>query len=241
VRAEVKQGHELFFGKAACVQCHVGSRFTDNNFHNIGIGWDEKTRRLPTKDAIQTTNGHRCNEGFGEAIRGAFKTPDAALVTSRAPYMHDGSVATLREGVEYYNRGGQPESVSRSEDAAEASASRPPRSTRSCAMMKALDGDRLRRHRAREIPEIGASYRRTRRGRLRHFCATGLRVNGPDGADRAHARLDAFERHAAKASRRRRHGFLSKNARMSWHALVEQKPERASRCRIALGTRRASR
>ena len=44
VSAEVKAGHELFFGKAGCNQCHLGQSFTDNTFHNLGVGWDPKTR-----------------------------------------------------------------------------------------------------------------------------------------------------------------------------------------------------
>ena len=47
-------------------------------------------------------------EVTGEDVdRGAFKTPTVREVTKRAPYMHDGSVATLREVVELYNRGGE--------------------------------------------------------------------------------------------------------------------------------------
>ena len=105
VPAEVKLGHELFFGKAGCVQCHVGSRFTDNNFHNIGIGWDDTSRAFADEGRYVATKG-TVNESFGAADRGAFKTPTLREVTRRAPYMHDGSVATLREVVEYYNRGG---------------------------------------------------------------------------------------------------------------------------------------
>jgi len=105
VSAEVKLGHEVFFGKGGCVQCHVGSRFTDNNFHNIGVGWDEKTKTFSDEGRYQTTKG-TANEGFAESDRGAFKTPTLREVSKRAPYMHDGSVATLREVMEYYNRGG---------------------------------------------------------------------------------------------------------------------------------------
>jgi cytochrome c peroxidase len=105
VSAQVKLGHELFFGKAACVQCHVGSRFTDNSFHNIGIGWNEKTKTFSDEGRYTITKG-TIDEKFGDSDRGAFKTPTLREVSKRAPYMHDGSVATLREVVEYYNRGG---------------------------------------------------------------------------------------------------------------------------------------
>jgi len=40
VSAEVKKGHDLFFDKAGCNQCHLGQNFTDSTFHNLGIGWD---------------------------------------------------------------------------------------------------------------------------------------------------------------------------------------------------------
>ena len=58
VPAEVKLGHELFFGKAGCVQCHVGSRFTDNNFHNIGIGWDDSDAGVRRRGALRDDQGH---------------------------------------------------------------------------------------------------------------------------------------------------------------------------------------
>ena len=101
----VKRGHDLFYGKGSCNQCHVGSRFTDNTFHNIGVGWDEKTKTFSDEGRYQTTKG-TANEGFAESDRGAFKTPTLRDVARHAPYMHDGSMATLRDVVEYYNRGG---------------------------------------------------------------------------------------------------------------------------------------
>ena len=93
-----KVGHGLFFDKANCVQCHVGSNFTDSGFHNIGIGWDPQRRAFADEGRAIVT-------GKPED-RGAFKTPTLREVARRAPYMHDGSIATLREVVEYYNRGG---------------------------------------------------------------------------------------------------------------------------------------
>jgi cytochrome c peroxidase len=103
VSAAVKQGHEVFFGKGACNQCHVGSRFTDNTFHNIGIGWNAATKTFADEGRFQLTRG---TPAAADADRGAFKTPTLREVSKHAPYMHDGSVATLREVVEYYNRGG---------------------------------------------------------------------------------------------------------------------------------------
>jgi cytochrome c peroxidase len=99
VSAEVKQGHDLFFGKAGCNQCHLGSNFTDGSFHNLGVGWNAATRTFADEGRYVVTKR--------EADRGAFKTPTIRDVTRRAPYMHDGSVATLREVVELYDRGGE--------------------------------------------------------------------------------------------------------------------------------------
>ena len=98
VAAAVQLGDELFFGKAGCNQCHVGQSFTDGRFHNIGVGWDAVSSRYADEGRFVVTKQ--------EADRGAFKTPTLRDVASRAPYMHDGSVATLRDVVELYDRGG---------------------------------------------------------------------------------------------------------------------------------------
>jgi len=140
VPAEVKQGHELFFGKGGCVQCHVGSRFTDNNFHNIGIGWNEKTQSFADEGRYVTTKG-TANEGFATSDRGAFKTPTLRELTRRAPYMHDGSVATLREVVEYYNRGGNKNPYLDPKMPVKPLGLTPAEIDALVAMMKALDGE----------------------------------------------------------------------------------------------------
>jgi cytochrome c peroxidase len=101
----VKGGHDLFYGKGACNQCHVGSRFTDNTFHNIGIGWDASSRTFSDEGrASVSRGGDAASPGDGD--RGAFKTPTLRDVAKHPPYMHDGSVPTLRAVVQYYNRGG---------------------------------------------------------------------------------------------------------------------------------------
>jgi len=99
VSEPVKLGDRLFFDKAGCNQCHLGYNFTDTLFHNLGVGWDPETREF--KDLGRVAITHQ------ESDTGAFKTPTVREVTKRAPYMHDGSVATLREVVELYNRGGE--------------------------------------------------------------------------------------------------------------------------------------
>ena len=100
VSEQVKKGHELFFfGKAACNQCHLGQNFTDSSFHNLGVGWDERTKTF--KDEGRSAVSKKDED------RGAFKTPTIREVAKRAPYMHDGSHKTLREVVEFYNKGGE--------------------------------------------------------------------------------------------------------------------------------------
>jgi cytochrome c peroxidase len=97
---EVKLGAELFHGKAQCNQCHLGFNFTDSQFHSLGVGWDPQAKAF--KD-----EGRRKITGKDEDL-GAFKTPTLRDVTRHAPYMHDGSVKTLEEVIELYNRGGEP-------------------------------------------------------------------------------------------------------------------------------------
>lgn len=99
VSAAVKLGSELFFNKGKCTQCHVGENFTDSKFHNLGIGWNSGTQTF-------ADSGRYVVSKNTEDI-GAFKTPTVREVAKHAPYMHDGSLKTLREVVEHYNRGGE--------------------------------------------------------------------------------------------------------------------------------------
>lgn len=92
-----QQGLVLFNGKARCAQCHTGPNFTDEKFHNLGVGMDRSTPDLGRYEVTKR-----------EQDRGAFKTPTLRDVALTAPYFHDGSAATLREVVEHYDRGGTP-------------------------------------------------------------------------------------------------------------------------------------
>ena len=87
-----QQGMKLFGGKARCGECHSGPNFTDELFHCLG---------LPGDAGRGAVTGH-------EKSVGEFKTPSLREVALTAPYMHDGSVATLAETVEVYDRGGTP-------------------------------------------------------------------------------------------------------------------------------------
>jgi cytochrome c peroxidase len=98
----ISNGRTLFFGKARCNSCHVGDNFTDNQFHNIGVG--VKDGQLPAtalgRFATQPT-GHKNPD-----LLGAFKTPTLRHLLGTAPYMHNGSERTLEEVVDFYDRGG---------------------------------------------------------------------------------------------------------------------------------------
>src|ERR1051325_5139072 len=94
-----KRGLALFVGKAECAMCHRGPNFAHDQFHALGIGGDDAGRFKIT--------------GV-EADRNAFKTPTLRNVALTAPYMHDGSLATLRQVIDFYNAGGgnnQPKSM----------------------------------------------------------------------------------------------------------------------------------
>lgn len=91
------RGRKLFFGKANCTACHAGANFTDEKYHNIGIGMDKPMPDLGRYE--QTKN---------EKDKGAFKTPTVRNVTQTGPYMHDGSLTTLEEVIDWYDKGGHP-------------------------------------------------------------------------------------------------------------------------------------
>ena len=98
-----QRGYQLFAGQAQCWQCHSiagpGVLFSDNQFHNTGVSYRSKNLGLP--------------EDFGryeatkfEFEKRAFKTPTLRNVAETSPYMHDGSLSTLKEVVQFYNEGG---------------------------------------------------------------------------------------------------------------------------------------
>lgn len=99
VSADVRLGHDLFHGKAGCNQCHLGFNFTDSRFHNVGVGWDSDKEAFRDEGRFVVTKAAE--------DRGAFKTPGLRDCTKHAPYMHDGSIATLEQVVDLYNRGGE--------------------------------------------------------------------------------------------------------------------------------------
>lgn len=92
---EAREGLRLFAGRANCVACHSGATFTDERFHNTGVSWGhgDSGRFAVTGDS---------------ADLGAFKTPSLRNVAITAPYMHDGSLATLEAVLDFYDQGGSP-------------------------------------------------------------------------------------------------------------------------------------
>jgi cytochrome c peroxidase len=90
------RGQKLFFSKEVnCSACHVGANLADEKYHNLGIGMDKPNPDLG-----------RFAVSKDDKDRGAFKTPTIRNVVYTAPYMHDGSLNTLEEVVEHYNKGG---------------------------------------------------------------------------------------------------------------------------------------
>jgi cytochrome c peroxidase len=95
---EARDGLRIFRGKGNCTACHIGPNFTDEKFHNTGIAWVEATTSF-------RDDGRAAISGKAED-RGSFKTPTLREAARTAPYMHDGSLASLEQVVEYYDRGG---------------------------------------------------------------------------------------------------------------------------------------
>lgn len=129
-------GFEIFKGKGGCISCHTindkTALFTDQSFHNTGIGWarnnkvikkQHDTDTFPVQlapgvivyiehDYLETSSEKPQNDvGRFEVTEDPkdswkYKTPSLRNLTVTAPYMHDGSITSLEGVVEFYNRGG---------------------------------------------------------------------------------------------------------------------------------------
>ncbi len=125
-----QRGLELYRGKARCQECHAISEkyaiFTDNKFHNLGVGFKKiqpRLREIVKEIRMAKQQGRELDESIltntevSELGRfvvtmktsdlGAFKTPTLRNIAVTAPYMHDGSMATLEEVMALYNKGGE--------------------------------------------------------------------------------------------------------------------------------------
>jgi cytochrome c peroxidase len=130
--ARQQHGFELFTGKAGCARCHLINKdfalFTDHRFHNTGIGYyrDELAQKIITPLALEIAPGvvvalpraaldsvglprqrdrGRFEVTLDPADQWRFKTPGLRNIALTAPYMHDGSITTLQQVVQFYNRG----------------------------------------------------------------------------------------------------------------------------------------
>ena len=120
---EEREGLKLFIGKASCINCHDGPRFTDDHFHNTGVaaapGLPDDMGRLAILAEIDA-DPFNCLGPYSDAppeacgelkfmsrdphtLDRAFKTPSLRGAASRAPYMHAGQIATLEDAVRHYN------------------------------------------------------------------------------------------------------------------------------------------
>lgn len=102
-----KRGLALFVGKARCAECHTvgesSALFSDDRFHNTGVGYHPRFDYLGYGG-----DGLESNVATGNDFRGEYLTPILRGIAETAPYMHDGSLSTLAEVVDFYDRGGVP-------------------------------------------------------------------------------------------------------------------------------------
>lgn len=95
LNASERQGLWIYESKGRCWKCHSGVNFSDEEFHNTGVGAREGVAELGRMQVTQRAED-----------RGKFKTPTLRGVARTAPYMHDGSLATLADVVAFYRKGG---------------------------------------------------------------------------------------------------------------------------------------
>ena len=133
------RGFRLFLAKGRCVSCHTVEQnhalFTDSRFHNIGVGINAIQDDVPRlagafvkaraegvdvdvavlTDAKTSELGRFAVSGDVSEV-GAFKTPTLRNIAVTGPYMHDGSIETLRDVVVHYNNGGRTKETDRVND-----------------------------------------------------------------------------------------------------------------------------
>ena len=131
--ASAQRGFGLFAGKAGCMACHVIHKdyalFTDDAFHNTGLGWRFSVGDGQAEVPVQIAPGvkimvpKKVIDSVGKpppsdlgryevtqdpADRWRYKTPTLRNVALTAPYMHNGVFGTLKDVVSFYNKGGIP-------------------------------------------------------------------------------------------------------------------------------------
>ncbi|MEC8651344.1 MAG: cytochrome c peroxidase, partial [Planctomycetota bacterium] len=95
--AQERHGQWIFESKGGCWKCHTPPLFTDERFHNTGVGVVDGVAEAGRAAVTKATED-----------QGKWKTPTLRSVRLTAPYMHDGSIETLEEVVDFYARGGNP-------------------------------------------------------------------------------------------------------------------------------------
>ena len=94
---EARRGLQIFRGKGNCIACHSGPLLSDEDFHNTGVSSGKEPFDLGRFEVTQN-----------EQDRGKFKVPSLRNVALTAPYMHDGSLATLDDVIKFYSKSGNP-------------------------------------------------------------------------------------------------------------------------------------
>lgn len=133
------RGFNVFIGQGRCVSCHsieqTQALFTDNRFHNIGVGINRIQGNVPqlageflkakaqgrdvdvavlTDKKVSELGRFAVTDQFDDM--GAFKTSTLRNIAVTAPYMHDGSLKTLKDVVVHYNNGGVSKKTDRVND-----------------------------------------------------------------------------------------------------------------------------
>ncbi len=128
--SQEKKGFDIFVNKGRCLSCHVveytTALFTDGKFHNVGVGINNVSEEDIARLSKEFLNADYNKETVDQKVLadlktselgrfavtrnlselGAFKTPTLRDIALTSPYMHDGSLKTLEEVVDHYNRGG---------------------------------------------------------------------------------------------------------------------------------------
>lgn len=124
ISASAKRGLKLFIGKANCVECHRTPLLSDSSFHNLGVpqeGEHVSATDSGRFDAVASLLGSTFNSdgdysdgslglltglAQAESQRGQFRTKHLRQIAETGPFMHTGQFATLRDVIEFYDRGG---------------------------------------------------------------------------------------------------------------------------------------
>jgi cytochrome c peroxidase len=104
---EQQAGLQMFRGKGNCTACHVGPNFSDEKLHNTGVAWRPSATSTGSGQVGTFADLGRFLVTAKDEDRGAFKTPTLREIAWTAPYMHDGSLATLDAVVDFYSDGGR--------------------------------------------------------------------------------------------------------------------------------------